>query len=118
VVAGGIGQIGESAEQRRAIEGCLRGFVSSKYKPTWEKSYGVTETMHQEGRVSYRFIRNATINKKCFANSDYGKAVAAILRNLQEADFIKPHQEISSANGTTTTHYQILTPEGLYKGEV
>jgi Protein of unknown function (DUF3987) len=117
VADGGIGQTGEADEQRKAIESCLRGFVTAKWKAGWEKSYGVSEVMHAEGRVSLRYIRHFTVSKKCFANCDYGKVSAAILRNLEESEFLKPIRVTNSTNGTTSMQYQVLTTEGLHKGE-
>jgi hypothetical protein len=117
VATGGIGQTGEADEQRQAIESCIRRFFKGKYKATWEKSYGVTEAMHAAGHVSFRFIRNATVNLKCFSSQDYGRSSAGILRNLVDAEYIKPLSVTNSTNGTTSQQYQILTIEGLHEGE-
>jgi hypothetical protein len=115
--SGGIGEKQDAEEQRQVIESCIRKFIKSKYKTTWEASYGITADMHLTGRISYRYIRNATINNKCFARYDYGKTVYSILKMLEAAEHIKQLNVTSrSNNGAISTHFQVLTVEGLYRG--
>jgi hypothetical protein len=116
VEAGGIGQSGEADEQRKAIEGCISRFVKSTYKPTWG-SYGITQEMHRNGQMTLRYLRNATVSKKCFVNQDYGRASTGILRNLEDAEHIKSFYLTNSSNGTKSQIVQVLTTEGLYEGD-
>jgi Bifunctional DNA primase/polymerase, N-terminal len=116
VEAGGIGQSGEADEQRKAIEGCISRFVKSTYKPTWG-SYGISQEMHKNGQMTLRYLRNATVSKKCFVNQDYGRASTGILRNLEDAEHIKSFYLANSSNGTKSQIVQVLTTEGLYEGD-
>jgi hypothetical protein len=117
VTNGGIGQTGEADEQRRAIENCICRFIKGNYKASWEKSYGITEEMHSLGHISFRFIRNATVNKKCFATQEYGRAAKGILQNLVDAEYIKPLNVTNATNGAVSQQFQVVTTEGLHEGD-
>ena len=62
---------------------------SGEVYKSWKTSYGITRDMHLTGRISYRYIRNVTANKKCFARYEYGKIICSILKTLEGAEHIK-----------------------------